>query len=347
MIQLIQLNVITLMLDEEMSNKKKVLPRHAAGSMELKEGAGPITAMCPCGEFLEIYKVNKTFRVQTPEGIDPDETNPNAPWVATPVDDVGSSNPIVARVLLQGHEILKSAMFEKKVNKEAVTKILHSCKESLITCHKIAKRVASNVDNVIKKVSAEGIATDSHGRGLNPFPHVPELETECASYLVHANRAIKNICELPSPFLDLDSTDSNFDFLAKRLKRIFGEDAHLTEFISNNAGGVRYLIDLRNFHEHPKEKKTIIENFRLLPDMKIQVPMWHVSEDEPRPIRNEMEAGINFLLEMGESMLIHLVMASVVKTIPFIIEMVEESKINPENPTKYRLSIDIAKLKMK
>lgn len=71
---------------------KKKLPRHGPGSMELKEGTGPITTMCSCGKFLEIYKQDMTFRVQTPESIDPHETNPNAPWVASPVANVGSSN---------------------------------------------------------------------------------------------------------------------------------------------------------------------------------------------------------------------------------------------------------------
>jgi hypothetical protein len=327
--------------------KKKILPRHSAGSMELKEGTGPIIAMCQCGEFLEIYKVDKTFRVQTPECIDPDETNPNAPWIVTPVDDIGSSNQIISRVLLQGHDILKSAMFEKNIDIEAVTKTLHNCKESLVSCYKIANRIASNVANVIKKVSTDGISTDNNGRSLNPFPHVPELETECATYLVHANRAIKSICELPGLFLDLDKVDSNFDSLAMRLRRVLGEDAHLSKFVRDNAGGVRYLIDLRNFHEHPKEQRTIIENFRLMPDMKIQMPMWYVTGNDPRPISVEMEAAINFLVELAEAMLIHLVLTSVVKTFPFIIERVEESKIDPKNPIIYRLSIDITKMKIK
>jgi hypothetical protein len=57
---------------------KKILPRHAAGSFELLGGTGGITGMCSCGEFLEMYKVDKTYRVQSPEGIDPKQTNPNA-----------------------------------------------------------------------------------------------------------------------------------------------------------------------------------------------------------------------------------------------------------------------------
>ncbi len=81
-----------------------------------------------------------------------------------------------------------------------------------------------------------------------------------------------------------------------------------------------------------------------MPDMKIQVPMWHVSGEKPRPIMEEMAAAINFLIEMSEAMLIHVVMACVSNKFPFIIERIEESKIDPNNPMQYRLSIDINKL---
>jgi hypothetical protein len=327
--------------------RKTSLPRHAAGSMELKEGTGPITAICPCGKFLEIYKGDKTFRILTPEGVDPDETNPNAPWVAAPVDDVGSRNPIVSRVLLQSHEFLKSALFKKPVDTESVTLQLHNCKESLIACDKVATRVAAIVENIIEKVKAEGISADNRGRGLNPFPYVPDLETECATFLIHANRAIKDICELPMAFIDLDHPDSNFDFLAKRLTAVLGADASLSKFVSSNADGIRYLVDLRNFHEHPKSgARTVIENFRLMPDMKINVPMWHVSGNQPRPIKDEMRAAVDFLVEMSEVMLIHLVMATVVDSIPFIVEKFAEAEINPDNPMRYRLSIDASKLRL-
>src|SRR5256885_2142638 len=103
---------------------KKILPRHAAGSFELKEGTGPITAMCSCGSFLEIYKTDKTFRVQSPEGIDPEQTNPNALWVTTPVSDVGSQNPIISRILLQNNEILQGACFQHEVDKKEIIQLL-------------------------------------------------------------------------------------------------------------------------------------------------------------------------------------------------------------------------------
>lgn len=120
----------------------------------------------------------------------------------------------------------------------------------------------------------------------------------------------------------------------------------LTEFVNANADGVRYLIDLRNFHEHPKEKSTVIDNFRLMPDTRIRVPMWHLSDQEPRPIGEEMFAVLEFLIQMAEAMLIHLVMHRVSKKFPFCIQEVEDKDIDVKNPTKYRLSIDISKLRM-
>lgn len=325
---------------------KKRLPRHSAGSVELKEGTGPIIAMCPCGEFLEIYKVDKTFRLRTPETIDPDETNPNAPFVAYPVDDVGSANPIVARVLLQGHEILKSALFDGDVEKDAVTKKLHECKESLIACEKAANRVGSHIDRIIREVGEQGISKDKGGRALNPFPQVPDLETDCGAFLIQVNRTIKLICEMPQFFISLNRVDSNLDSLGKRLAKAIGEEEPLTEFVKEKTNGVRYLVDLRNFHEHPRERRTVIDNFRLMPDSRIRVPSWHLSDQEPRPIKEEMFAAIEFLIQIAEAMLIHLVMHRVSKKFPFIVEEISDKNVNVNNPIKYRLSIDVSKLKI-
>ena len=328
--------------------KKEFLPRHAAGSFELKEGTGAITAMCSCGSFLEIYKQDKTFRVRTPESIDPEVTNPNAPWVASPVSDVGSSNLIVARVLLQGEEILKAASLDNHVDKDAIRIYLHSCKESLLACEKLAERVSTSIDQIIQRITETGITLDNSNRGLNPFPQVQDLDTDCGSFLVHANRAIKMICELPQAFFSFDRADSNFDHLSKRFAATFGEKSALTKFVQDNTEGVRYLIDLRNFHEHPKQIRTIIENFRVLPDGRIQVPMWHIDGHMPaipRPIKEEMYAGITFLRDMAEAMLIHLVMQQASTKFPYYIEEIPEKDINPLIPIKYILSIDFNRLK--
>jgi hypothetical protein len=121
----------------------------------------------------------------------------------------------------------------------------------------------------LTKQERKALLQTTKGAASTLSPYVPDLETECGTFLIHANRAIKNICELPMAFMDLDRPDSNFDHLAKRLTTVLGPDAPLSEFVRGNADRIRYLVDLRNLHEHPKNNaRTIIENFgtRLLPD---------------------------------------------------------------------------------
>jgi hypothetical protein len=322
---------------------KKNLPRHSAGSMELKEGTGPITTMCSCGSFLEIYKRDKTFRVQTPESIDPDETNPNAPWVASPVADVGSSNLIVARILLQGRRMLDSAMIDGPFDKDAAVAKLHACKESLLACEKVATQIATKIDAIVAQITEHGIACDNRGRGMNPFPQVSDLDFNCGAFMVQANRSIKLICELPTMFLELGRTDSNFDHLSKRLSELLGETSPIATFVRENADAVRYLIDLRNFHEHPKRVRTVIENFRVMPDGQIRAPVWYLEPSpqvDPHPIREEASAAVDFLRDLAEILFIHLLMHRVSKKFPFFIEQVPEDKISEEVPVRYNLTID-------
>lgn len=319
-----------------------MLPRHAAGSFELKEGTGPITGMQSCGEFLEMYKVDKTFRVKSPESIDPEETNPNAMWITSPTDDVGTGNPIVARAFLQNCEMLNAAIFEKEIDKDEVIMTLHSCKEALITCDKICNKITESVSGICKKIEDSGIERDNHGRGLNPFPQVENLDTDCGTFLVQANRVIKMLSGLPSLFLPLSKADSNFDHLAKRIESDPVEAPQLLEFVKENAKSVKYLAELRNFHEHPKKIKTIINNFTLTPSSEIEIPTWHLTGEDKSPIHEEMRATTNFLLELIEITFIHTVLASLSKNYPFIIQ--REEKIDEANPIQYRLTIDVGQL---
>src|SRR5450759_4775172 len=62
--------------------------RDSAGSVELHGGTGEILQMVGLANYLEAYKADTTFRVQTPQTVDPHNTNPNAPWVVTRIEGV-------------------------------------------------------------------------------------------------------------------------------------------------------------------------------------------------------------------------------------------------------------------
>jgi hypothetical protein len=77
---------------------------------------------------------------------------------------VGSQNPIVSRILLQGNEILKAAWLEKEIDKDEVIFLLHSCKEDLLICDQISKRLGSEIDKIISKIQSEGVASEKRSR---------------------------------------------------------------------------------------------------------------------------------------------------------------------------------------
>jgi len=298
--------------------------------------------MCNCGEFLEMYKEDMTFRIQSPESVDPDETNPNAPWVTSQTSNIGSSSPIVARVLLQGKALLESALLEGNVDKKATIIHLHACKESLLACQKIADTVSKSINSIIAQISEHGVRKENNGRGLNPFPQVQDLNTDCGNFLVQVNRTIRLICELPGFFYSLERPDSNFEHLSRRLSAAIDGDSPILKFLNINAEAVRYLIDLRNFHEHPKEIRTIIENFKVLPNGNFQVPVWYLADGkpaEPCPIMEDMIASVHFLTELTETMLIHLVMQRINSNFPFVLPETPEEELNPAIPIKYRLGL--------
>ncbi len=76
---------------------KKASPRNEAGSVKLEGGTGSLIRMIGLDGFMEAYKSDTTFRIQTPEDVDPQDTNPAAPWVVTRIDGIGASS-----LLLQG-----------------------------------------------------------------------------------------------------------------------------------------------------------------------------------------------------------------------------------------------------
>lgn len=80
--------------------------------------------------------------------------------------------------------MLDSAMSEGEFDKAAVIMHLHGCKEMLLACERLATWLAGRIDEIIVDITEYGISTDNHGRGLNPFPQVHDLELDCGTFLV-------------------------------------------------------------------------------------------------------------------------------------------------------------------
>ncbi len=312
----------------------KDAPRYRAGHGDLIGGTGGITQMCSAGDFLEVYKVDKTFRIYTPEALDPKETDPNMPWMSKPVADVGSSNRIVARVFIQSHEAVKNTPLKGSINKDDILRCMHRCKELLLICDDKYISVSKEVERICEMIRKSELQKD--GRHYVGFPQVQRLEENCAMFLSNAKLVIQTLAELINVFYRTTFDGPRFDKIIIWAKRELKHNKGFIQYLEQNKLGLKSIVDLRNAQEHPKrQRKLIVENFVLQPGNKITPPLWCISGEKPALIHHEMKAIIDFLVAISEGVLLNCVMDNIESSFPFTVREVADNALDSQCPIKY------------
>ncbi|MEN6385162.1 MAG: hypothetical protein ABFD79_08170, partial [Phycisphaerales bacterium] len=271
----------------------KNAPRYRAGHGELEGGTGGIIKMCSAVDYLEIYKVDKTFRIYPPESLDPEETDPNMHWMSKPVADVGSGNRIVARVFIQASEAITNAPLAANINKDDILRCMHHCKECLLVCENKQKLVFEETERICELCSSGILKKEGHH--FVDFPQIDHLEEYCASFLGNAKLTIQTLAELINCFYKTNFDGPRFDKVIEWAKKALKHNENFINYLEKSQLGMKFIVDFRNAQEHPKHnKKLIVENFALKPGNKISIPQWYISGEEPYPIHSTMAATIDF-----------------------------------------------------
>ncbi len=327
-------------MNEPVNNPKNNLPRHGACTLELKGGTGRIISQCSCVGFTEIYKVDMTFQIQSPEDLDPEEIDPNMSWVVTPMPGVGCGNEIVARLMVQSEEFIKIAIRDEK-SKNKIMHFMRQCKELLLICNSISQEMSSEVQKVIKSIKCGEIQYDTRNRVYNPFPYVTGLDDKCIRFLSNAKNFLQSLAEVFNIFYDTDCHGPHFHKIRDILLKKFGEQNTLYKLVNENEGTIKHIVSLRNAQEHPEDEKLTIKNFTVAPGNKIKPPEWELRGSSKQDIGEEMAAITQFLLEFAEAFLICCVFSSGKLAVPYILKEVPESERNENCPIRYEPQIDI------
>jgi hypothetical protein len=323
---------------------KKLLPRDAAASFTLPPGGtGPITEICKLHDRLEVYKVDATFMVQTPNSVDPLRTNPNALWVNAKVDDVGSNSLAVARTFIMASQVLKIADFDPPVDSMSVLSQMHRIKGTLVLCERVANQYNDTLKAELDAVESTGFRLTAGGRALERFPVLNDLDLRTTTFLINAKRAVQEVCALVCMFWTLDKHHSRFDQLVKDVERRLGVDNRFVKFINEYVDRVSRIVELRNFQEHGTALKRLqVENFRLMPTNQIRAPVWYIDGENPCDISSDMDAIASLLIELAENVFVGCVDQRLSGRFPLCFEYIETP--DPTVPVRYRLTIDSTKL---
>jgi hypothetical protein len=320
-------------------------PRDSAGSFKVpatKDGA--IQRLVPLGDHMEIYTPDETFRMQTPESIDPGRTNPNAMFVNVKISDVGSSSSIVARTLLMAHEMLHDrTVLPDDAHRLSALTLMHRIKTSLLHCDHAA-------DELIKSVHAQSqvfgqTEQTANSRAYANFPMVADLDAKVTAFLIPARRAITDICQIPQYFWKLGNSHSSLEFLLdKELSPLLGESHHMVQWFREMVPAIARIVNFRNGQEHVGTTKglpLVIKNFEMLPTNEVHVPVWYLEGNQPSSIADEMPRMVNELLHFAETMFVACVDANLPTFPPMLLQFNE--KPDPLCPISYTLVIDASR----
>ncbi len=292
--------------------------------------------MCPAVDFLEVYKIDKTFRIYTPEALDPDETDPNMHWMSKPVANVGSANKIVARIFIQASEAIKNTPVADNINKDDILRCMHRCKEYLLICEYKKEFICKEVDRILQMFQKGQIKKE--GNHFTNFPQVDHLEEYCGIFLNNAKLSIQTLAELINAFYKTNFDGPKFDKVFKWSRTALKHNNDFVQFLKDIQPGLKYIVDLRNAQEHPKkDRKLVIENFTLKPGNEISLPLWYLTGEKPLAVHSDVTEIVDFLVVVIENTFLYCLMDNIDSSFPFIVRSIDDSALDPICPIKYRV----------
>lgn len=264
-------------------------------------------------------------------------------FVFKQVSDVGSGNPIVARLSLQFGSILDFYDFDQET-KESIKSVLYSdIQKRLVTCDKLAKEIVEEIEAALNELNSNGIKTQSGGRVIES-PHIINLDERLETYLYNAKSCLRDSLKIYNIVFGTSFTEARYDKAIKWSAKEFGENDPITIFLKgNNEVWINKLVKMRNAIEHPGGYcgHLHIKNFEVITSNEvtsIHEPLWHLNDEEPTVIRSELREYVKYILGMTEDIVLSVLSKQKQPPIVQILEIPEEQR-REEAPIRFRMGL--------
>jgi hypothetical protein len=248
--------------------------------------------------------------------------------------DVGTSNPIVARLGIGLDEAVKMARIpeeKKKLINEGCFEIMIA----LVEAEKAAKPLMDEIRAVMSKLATEGVKTQSGGRVIET-PGVTNLENTKV-FFKFSKQALQKLASIMGVIMDKKYTGPHFDRVRDDAQTFFGKDHVVSKLLMEDHAWLKNINDLRNEDEHPKTSKPFTKPFHIeqRPDGKFLItpPMFF----EGTQALSGLEVFSHNLLTFSEEIVGH----SLAYFFPEIVALydIPEEQRNPSNPVRFRLGL--------
>lgn len=262
------------------------------------------------------------------------------PFIFKKILDKGASHPVVARLQMQAGELLQNTNFGK-AQREAILQASFDASFRLIRCFDIAQR--------LKAQCAE--AEQKHEPGDNPkarhIPHVIGLEQEAETFLYEAKNFLRDVAGIVNAAFGT-TFDEASQFTKKKASQseitewaeaTFGPADRLTQFFRLHERWIGEVVRMRNAVEHPGgwSGKLHIVNYEPMPDGTIRRPVWHLNDEAPSRLVEDMEGLCEQMLVFADE----LIALIVDRNLPPLFQLYEipEDSRDPQVPKSFVVSL--------
>ncbi|AIR62614.1 hypothetical protein F3J34_28235 [Klebsiella sp. Ap-873] len=314
--------------------------RDEPGSFGLPEGEkGEIISMINFGEFMEVYTEESTYKLMTPDSIDPEREHQNVPWIYTKVSDFGASNPLVANTVILTDEFLRQLYSNEDSNRIQIIGKARDIKNVLLNYLLSLQSLIDNSNIEINKfIDNENVM---NGKAHAYFPQLKGLDGYATDFLISAKRCIQEVSVMVNFFLPLKSKHGRIDRLLQDVKTNHQDATMLINVLNEHLPMCEHIYSLRNAQEHAATTDTplIVNNFKFENGNELNPPKWGLKGQGFKCVYEEANEILWFLITFFEEVFLSCVTLAF-PTFPKY-EIVFNKNPVKENPVRYSLHLSL------
>jgi len=271
-------------------------------------------------------------------------------FVIKKVSEHGTSNPIVARLAVQTHEVIRFFRIAKDKQDRVLEIYINSVKPRLLHCMELSNTVTQEVEAIRKRILVDDSPSQPDSRVIE-LPQVPRLSEQAETYLYNAKSSLRDLALVFEPLFGVQFTHSRYNEILDRAEGQFGAEASLTKLLAADEPWIKRVVSMRNAVEHPegKQGRLHILNFELVREDAqrrrfFQEPVWFLEGELPASLSSDMRTMLDNLLTFAEDLLV----AAYVQLHPDSIvqfAQIPEADRTSECPVRLRAVLDQSKLK--
>jgi len=229
-------------------------------------------------------------------------------FTVSKTSNYGTSHPVVARLVVQTHELLQFADLSE-VERDSVLALYDGLKRRLLKCHEALVRLINELNSTVEEC---GFKEDGSSKYE---PHVIGLVGEVETILYEAKNYLRDLLGILKVYFDCECDEASYLYdpkgvgvsrLAKWASGQFGEDDPFTKMLITEHEWTEDVIRRRNAVEHPGgiSGTLHIHNFTRSEDGRYVLPTWNRDDNEPKGLYPDLECILENLLTLAEDLLV-------------------------------------------